>query len=331
MTMMQSRQRMYLHAAVDGLKEEMRRDERVILMGEDIRSKLYYGEGGTFLEEFGPERVRNTPMSEAAFIGAGIGAAMTGLRPVIDVSIASFLYVAMDQLITQAAKSRYMFGGQATIPLVIRATCFYQRGIGAQHSDRPYPLFMSIPGLKVLAPSTPYDAKGLLKAAVRDDDVVLLFEDVTLHNNRGDVPEDDYVVPIGKADVKRVGTDVTVVAVAGSVPHALAAANDLAKDGISVEVIDPRTLVPLDSPAILKSVIKTGLLVVVDPAHRTCSAASEISAIVAEEAFDHLRGPIVRITTPQTHVPFSPALEKGMYPDSVKIAAAVRGLLTRSK
>jgi len=320
---------MYLHAFIEAMKEEMRRDERVFLMGEDVQSPLFYGPTGTFVEDFGEKRVRNTPISEAAFVGAAVGAAMTGMRPVVDITLACFLYVAMDQIISQAAKSRFMFGGQVSIPLVLRATMFYRSAIAAQHSDRPYPMFMGIPGLKIVAPSTPYDVKGLFKSAVRDDDVVLLFEDVTLHSLRGEVPVDDFLVPIGLADVKRRGSDVTVVAISGSVPHALAAAETLAGEGISVEVIDPRTLAPLDVPTILDSVGKTGHLVVADPAHRICSVASEISAIVAEEAFDSLRAPIVRVTTPQTHIPFSQALEKGMYPDATSIAAAVRSVVQR--
>jgi len=295
-------------------------------MGEDIQSELYYGSGGTFLVDFGPERIRNTPMSEAAIVGAGIGAAMTGTRPIIDLAIASFLYVAFDQLISQAAKTRYMFGSQATIPLTIRTAMYYGGGMAAQHSDRPYPLFMHVPGLKVVAPSNAFDAKGLLKSAIRDDNIVLVFEDVTLHGTRAEVPDEEYLVPLGRAAVARTGSDVTVVAIAGSVAQALKAADSLADEGISVEVIDPRTLVPLDTDAILRSVIKTGRVVIAEPAHRVCGAASEIAAVVAEEAFDSLKARIVRITAPQVHIPFSSALERDLYPTAAKIGDAARAL-----
>jgi pyruvate dehydrogenase E1 component beta subunit len=317
---------MYLHAVVDGIKEELRRDPRTFLMGEDIQSKLYYGKGGTFLEEFGAERIRNTPMSEAAFVGAGIGAAMTGTRPIVDLAIASFLYVAMDQLISQAAKSRYMFGSQATIPLTIRTVMYYGGGMAAQHSDRPYPLFMHVPGFKVVAPSNAFDAKGLFKSAIRDDDVVIVFEDITLHGTRADVPDEEYLVPLGRAATAKEGADVTVVAIAGSVTHALQAADILAKEGISVEVVDPRTLVPLDTDAIVRSVVKTGRLVIAEPAHRVCGAAAEIAAVVAEEAFGSLKARVIRITTPQVHIPFSSALERDLYPTAAKIVEAARSL-----
>jgi pyruvate/2-oxoglutarate/acetoin dehydrogenase E1 component len=315
---------MYLHAVIDAIKEEMRRDEKVFLMGEDVQSPLFWGPTGTFLEEFGSSRVRNTPMSEAAFVGAGIGAAMTGLRPVVEMTLAPFLYVAFDQVVSMGAKSRFMFGGQARVPMVIRATSMYGRGLAAQHSDRPYPAFMGIPGLKIVAPASPADAKGLMKSAIRDDDLVLFFEDVNLHGVRGEVPGEEHLVPIGVAEVKREGADASIVGVSGGVQTALAAAATLAEEGISVEVVDPRTLAPMDTGPILESVAKTGRLVIVDPAHRVCSAASEIAAVVAEEAFDSLRAPIARVTTPQLPVPFSPALEKGFYPTVDKVVAAVR-------
>ena len=319
---------LYLHAVIEAIKEEMRRDQRVFLMGEDVESFLFWGPTGTFREEFGAARVRNTPMSEAAFVGAGIGAAMTGMRPLVEMTVASFLYVAFDQVVSMGAKSRFMFGGQASVPMVIRATSMYGRGLAAQHSDRPYPAFMGIPGLKIVAPTTAADARGLMKSAIRDDDLVLFFEDVNLHGTRGEVPESgDHLVPIGVADVKRAGADVTVVGVSGGILPALAAAEQLAGEGISVEVVDPRTLAPLDTATILRSVEKTGRLVVVDPAHRVCSVASEISAAVAEEAFDSLKAPILRVTTPQLPIPFSPALEKGFYPTADKVASAVRRVL----
>jgi acetoin:2,6-dichlorophenolindophenol oxidoreductase subunit beta len=314
----------YLEAVYEAQHEEMVRDERVFIIGEDIETS-FFGTTAGFLEEFGAKRVRNTPLSENGFIGAAAGAALVGARPIVDVTIASFLYVAMDQLISIASKATYMYGGQARVPLVIRASMFYGGNNAAQHSDRPHPLFMNMPGFKVIAPSTPADMKGLLKSAVRDDDPVLSFEDGTLWGSKGPVPDDgDLLVPIGQADVKRQGTDVTVVAIAGTVPQALAAASELERDGVSVEVVDPRTLVPLDSATILGSVEKTGRLVVADPAHRTCSAASEVAAMVAEDGFWSLKAPIQRVTTPPVHVPFSPALEPQMYPTTEKIVQAIR-------
>ncbi len=330
----------YLQAICEAQREEMVRDERVILLGEDIRSNLF-GTAGGFLEQFGPERVRNVPMSEAAFVGAGVGAAMTGLRPIVDMLLSSFMYVAMDQFVSQVAKSRYMFGGQADLPVVYRAAMFYGNGEAAHHSDRPYPTFMTVPGLKIAVPSTPADAKGLVKTAVRDDDPVIVFEDGSLWPTKGPIAEEgealpsgevpderDFLVPLGVADVKRAGTDVTVVAIAGSVPHALSAAETPATEGVSVEVVDPRTLVPMDWDTILGSVTKSGRLVIADPAHRTCSAASEIAATVADEAFSSLRAPIKRVTTPDVNIPFSGALEGGLYPTAEKIIAAVRSLNT---
>jgi pyruvate dehydrogenase E1 component beta subunit len=314
----------YLKALTEAQREEMRRDESVFLMGNDVRSGLF-GTTKGFVEEFGEERVRDTPLAELGFVGTAVGAAMTGMRPIVDFTIASFVYVAMDQMISQAAKSRYMFGGQVKVPIVFRAALFYGGANAAQHSDRPYPIFMSVPGIKVIAPATPYDAKGLLKAAIRDDDPVFCFEDSTIWFSKGDVPEDDYVVPIGKAAVKRQGKDATIITVAGSLVPALAAADRLAaQDGISVTVVDVRTLVPLDWETILQAAAATGRVVVVDPAHRTCSAASEISATITEEVFESLKAPIVRVTTPDTHIPFSQPLEKTIYPNADRIVDAVK-------
>jgi pyruvate dehydrogenase E1 component beta subunit len=317
----------YLQAVYEAQHEEMQRDERVFIIGEDIETS-FFGTTAGFLEEFGSKRVRNTPLSENGFIGAAAGAAMVGARPIVDVTIASFLYVAMDQLISIVSKATYMYGGQARVPMVVRASMFYGGNNAAQHSDRPHPIFMNMPGFKIIAPSTPADMKGLLKSAVRDDDPVLSFEDGTLWASKGSVPDNgDLLIPLGEAEVKRQGKDVTVVAIAGTVPLALAAASELEASGVSVEVVDPRTLVPLDTATILSSVEKTGRLVVADPAHRTCSAASEIAALVAEDGFWSLKAPIQRVTTPASHVPYSPALEKQMYPTSEKIVQAVRRTL----
>ncbi len=316
----------FLEAIREAELEEMRRDPRVFIMGEDVAAGVF-GTTGGFLEEFGPERVRNTPISEAGFTGVAAGAAMVGLRPIVDYTIASFLYVAMDQLVSIVAKATYMYGGQTKVPIVFRAGLFFGGSNAAQHSDRPYPMLMNVPGLKIILPSSPYDAKGLLKTAIRDDDPVICFEDGVLWGSKGPVPEDEYLIPLGVAEVKRPGTDVTVVALASRVYEALAAAEMLEQNGISVEVVDPRSLVPLDRETILASVAKTGRLVVVDEAHRTCSAASEIAAIVADEGFWSLKAPIKRVTTPDTQIPFSPPLEKILYPDAAKIAAAVRAVM----
>lgn len=317
----------YLEAIYEAQREEMQRDSRVFIMGEDIEASVF-GTTTGFIEEFGRERVRNTPLSENGFVGAAAGAAMVGMRPIVDFTIASFMYVAMDQLVSITAKATYMYGGQTRVPVLLRAAMFYGGANAAQHSDRPHPMFMNVPGLKIIAPTTPYDVKGLLKAAIRDDDPVISFEDGTLWFAKGPVPEEEYLIPLGQADVKREGQDVTIVAIAGAMPHALTAAEKLAAENISVEVIDPRTLVPLDRETILTSIEKTGRLVVVDPAHKTCSAASEIAAMVAEEGFWNLKGPIVRVATPDIQIPFSPPLEQTLYPNPEKIVAAVHQTLT---
>jgi pyruvate/2-oxoglutarate/acetoin dehydrogenase E1 component len=314
----------YLDAIVQAQIEEMERDERVILMGEDI---AIYG-SGKLLERFDSIRVWNTPISETSFAGVGIGAAITGLRPIVDFNIASFMYLASDQIINQAAKLRYMTAGQAKVPIVFRVCMFYGMSLAAQHSDRPYPLFLNVPGLKVISPTTPADVKGLLKAAVRDDDPVMFFEDSKLWTSKGDVPVDpDFLLPIGKASVRHVGTDVSIIAISGAMRATLQAAKILAEEGISVEVIDPRTLKPLDTDTILRSVAKTGRLVVVENAHRVCGLAAEIAAIVAEEGFEYLKKPIQRLTAPDVHVPFSPVLEERLFPGIEQIVAAVKKLL----
>ena len=248
----------FVEAINQATAEEMRRDEAVFIMGEDIR-RAVYGSTANLLSEFGEKRVLDTPLSENGFS-----------RPIVE-TLTSFMWVAMDQLVSQAAKMRYMFGGQATLPVVYRALMMYGGGAAAHHSDRSYPMFMNMPGFKVVVPSNPADMKGLLKTAVRDNDPVIVFEDGTLYGSRGEVPEGEHLVPFGQAKIVKEGTDCTVVGVAAGVGHALTAANNLSKEGISVEVIDPRTLVPLDKATILQSVAKTGRLVIVDPAHKVCS------------------------------------------------------------
>lgn len=314
----------YLEAIIQAQIEELERDDRVILMGEDI---AVYG-GGKLVEKFDRTRIWSMPISEGSFTGVGIGAAINGLRPIVDINIANFMYLAADQIINQASKLRYMTGGQIQVPIVFRCCMYYGISVAAQHSDRPYPQFMNVPGLKIVSPTTPADIKGLLKAAVRDDDPVLIFEDTKLWPTKGQVPLDrDYVVPIGKAAILREGSDVTLVAIAGAMRPALEAVEVLAAEGVRVELIDPRTLKPLDMDTIIGSVAKTGRLVLVENAHRICSVAGEIAAIVAEEAFDSLKKPIQRVTAPDVHVPFSPALEEKVFPNKESIIAAVKKIL----
>ncbi|UQR61440.1 alpha-ketoacid dehydrogenase subunit beta [Bradyrhizobium sp. C-145] len=312
----------YLEAIMQAQMEEMERDERVILMGEDIS---VYG-GHKLVERFG-NRIWNTPISEGSFTGVGIGAAINGLRPIVNLTFASFVYLASDQIINQASKLRYMTGGQIDVPLVVRSF-MSMNSLAAQHSDRPYTFFMNVPGLKIVSPTSAADIKGLMKSAIRDGDPVLVFEDARLWPLRGDVPTDpEHIIPIGKADVKREGRDVTLIAIADAIRPTMEAVDALAEEGILVEVIDPRTLKPLDHEAFKQSVAKTGKLVIVENAHPVCSVGSEIAAVMAEEAFDLLKQPILRLSAPDVHVPFSPALEKNFYPTKERIIATVRRLL----
>ena len=310
----------FADALNQALKEEMRRDETVFMLGESIRGGIY-GVTGGLAQEF-DERIIDTPLSENGFMGAGVGAAAVGMRPIIQ-SLASFLWVAMDQVVSQAAKMRFMFGGQVDLPIVYRLGLLYGNNIAAHHADRPYPMFMNMPGLKIAIPSNPASAKGLLKSAIRDNDPVMFFEDNNLMGMRGEVSDTDEIIPFGEAEVLREGSDVTIVAIAGMVRASLAVAENLESDGISVEVVDPRTIVPLDKKTILESVEKTGRLVVVDPAHQSCSVASEISSIVAQEGFWSLQAPIQRVASLDCHFPFSPALEKYVFPNEEDIEQAV--------
>ena len=314
----------YADALNIAIKEEMRRDESVFIMGESIRGGIY-GVTGGLSQEFG-DRVVDTPLSENGFMGAAVGAAAVGMRPIVQ-SLASFMWVAMDQMVSQAAKMRFMFGGQVNLPIVYRWGMIYGANSAAHHTDRPYPMIMNMPGLKIVIPSSPADAKGLLKTSIRDNDPVMFFEDNSLTGIRGEVDEGDYTVPLGVADVKNEGTDVTVVALSGMVLRAMAVAEALDEEDISVEVIDPRTLVPLDTRTILDSVEKTGRLVIVDPAHKSCSVASEISAIVAQEGFWSLQSPIQRVASMDCHFPFSPALESEVFPNEDKITDAIYATL----
>ena len=324
-TQTQTRQITLTQALNEAMRDEMRTDESVFIMGEDIQSGVYGASGGLFAE-FGGDRVRDCPLSENAFMGAAVGAAAVGMRPIVESSFC-FMWVAMDSLVSQASKMRYMFGGQVDLPIVYRAAMYYDGSMAAHHSDRSYPIFMHIPGFKVVFPSNAYDGKGLLRTAIRDNDPVVFCEDRTILGARALVPEEEYTIPFGVADIKREGTDVTIVAIGGMVPRALAAAEALAQEGISAEIVDPRTLVPLDKQTILDSVAKTGRLVTVDMAHKTCSAASEIASIVAMEGFWSLQAPVQRMGAPNVHIPFSPALEPLCYPTAETIAQAARTTL----
>lgn len=310
----------------EALREEMQRDKTVFLLGEDI-GRYWGGAFGVtkgLAEEFGDERVRDTPISESAIIGVGVGAAITGMRPVAEIMFGDLSALAMDQICNQAAKIRYMFGGQVTAPLVIRTPFGAGVNIASHHSQSLEAWFMHTPGLYVAVPSTPYDAKGLLKTAIRGTNPVFFVEHKLLYPVKGMVPEEDYTVPFGVADVKREGADVTIFATLYMVHKALAAAEKLSKEGISAEVVDPRTLSPLDKSTILKSVKKTGRIVIVTEDCKTAGVSAEIVAIIAEEALDYLDAPIKRVAEPDTPIPFSPPLEQFVIPDEKSIIKAVK-------
>lgn len=312
----------FIRAMYEGLRDGMREDERVVVIGEDVNRSIIGATRG-LIEEFGPERVRNTPISEATFVGACVGAAAAGLKPVVDLMVGSFFYVAMDQVANQAARLRYMSGGQVNLPIVYFTMTGPSGSAAAQHSEAVHPMLMQVCGLKVVMPSTPHDAKGLMIAALRDPNPVVFLQDAVLAGTKGPVPEKPYALPIGQAEVKRVGRDITVVAVGALVPRALAIAELLECEGISVEVVDPRTLVPLDWLTILASVHKTGRLVACDNARLTCGVASEIVAGVAERAFDALRAPPRRVAWEDVPVPFSPVLEKRVLVDDSNMRRAI--------
>jgi pyruvate dehydrogenase E1 component beta subunit len=319
----------YAFAIRDVLAEEMRRDPEIFLMGEDIAQQ-----GGIFgctrglVDEFGEDRVRNTPISENAFVGAGVGAASVGMRPVVELMYMDFLYLAMDQVLNQAAKIRYMFGGKVKVPIVIRGQQGIGRGNGAQHSQSVESLMMNIPGIKVVCPSTPADAAGLLRTAIRDDNPVLFFEHKALYASKGEVPDDkEFAVPFGKADVYREGKDVTIVSNFLYRGKSQEAAEILSKEGISAELIDPRTLVPLDVDTIVNSVKKTGRLVTVHEAHKNMGWGTEIIAQVAEKAFKYLDAPPVRVGAKMCTLPFNLGLENAVVPQVADIVVAVKTAL----
>lgn len=315
----------YAQAINEALAQNMERDERVFLMGEDIGKY-----GGIFqvtaglLDKFGPERVIDTPISEAGFVGAAVGAAMTGMRPVVEIMFIDFTTVCMDMIVNQMAKIHYMFGGRGKVPMVLRTNIGAGRGAAAQHSQSFHAFFVHIPGLVVVTPSSPYDAKGLLNTAILDDNPVVFVEHKKLYAMKGPVPEDYYTIPFGRAEIKRTGKDVTLVATHEMVNRALRIADGCAKEGIDLEIIDLRTLRPLDKETILDSVRKTGRLIVADEGPVTCGIHAEIAALVSEEAIQYLQAPILRVGSPDTPVPFSPPLEQIYIPDEEDIVAAVR-------
>ncbi|TFG33935.1 alpha-ketoacid dehydrogenase subunit beta [Candidatus Thorarchaeota archaeon] len=319
----------YRDALAAGLREEMRRDERVFLLGEDIGINW----GGAFkvtkgfAEEFGVDRVRDTPISENTIAGAAVGAAITGLIPVAEIMFGDLITLAMDQVCNQAAKMRYMFGGQTSVPLVLRTPFGGGKNIASHHSQSLEAWFMHTPGLKVAAPAFASDVKGLIKTAIRDPDPVLFAEHKLVYDKKEDVPDDEYLIPFGEARIRREGADVTVWGTFIMVHKALEVAEELAKEGISVEVIDPRTLVPLDKKMLIESVKKTGRLVLVTEETKTGATTAEVAAIIQEEAFDWLDAPIKRVNAPDTPVPFSPSLEDYFIPDNKRIAEAIREIV----
>ena len=311
----------YSEAAVEAVAEEMRRDPKIFYMSTDPIPSL--------LKEFGGERIRATPIAEAALTGMAIGAAGSGFRPIVDWRQVTFGFVAMDQIVNQASKIHYMFGGQVSFPILYRAAVGGGTQLAAQHSQSPYSMFMNLAGLKMFLPSTPYDMKGLLKTAIRDNNPVISFESNRLMTRKGPVPEDDYTIPLGKADIKREGKDVTVVALAWLVHEAVAAAEELAGEGISIEVVDPRTLAPLDTETIRSSVRKTGRLVIADEAGPTAGFAAEVAAVATEDAatFARLKAPVKRVCALQVPIPYSPILEDYVFPDRQRIIAGIREVL----
>ena len=318
----------FAEAIRDALRIEMERDPNVYIIGEDVGTfGNVFGVTKGLIDQFGEKRVRDTPITESAIVGAAVGSAACGLRPVAEIMYIDFIGVALDQLYNQAAKMRYMFGGKITIPMVLRSACGAGRGSAAQHSQSLEAWFMHVPGLRVVMPSTPADAKGLLISAIRDDNPVVFLEHKLLYNTKGEVPEGEYTIPFGQADIKREGKDVTVVATARMVHYALNAAEKLAADGIDVEIVDPRTLSPLDEDTILDSVKKTHKLVIVHEEVKFAGSGAEIAAIAAEKAFDYLDAPILRVAAPFSPVPFAPSLEEQFIPSEEKIIEGVKSVM----
>lgn len=328
----QMKEMTYKDAVKLAMVEEMRKDENVFLMGEDVG--LYGGAFGVsveMFEEFGKERVRDTPISEAVIAGAAAGAAVTGMRPIAEIMFMDFTTIAMDSLVNQAAKMRYMFGGKAKVPMVLRTPGGSGTGAAAQHSQSLEAWFCHVPGLKVVVPATAGDAKGLLKAAIRDDNPVVFIEQKTLYKIKGSVPVDDeFIIPLGKGDIKKEGKDVTIVSYGRMLPRVLKVAEELEEEGISVEVVDPRTLVPLDKELIINSVKKTGRAILVNEACKTGGYLGEIASIISEsEAFDYLDAPILRLAGLDVPIPYNPELEKAVVPSEKQIKDAVFKVLNR--
>ena len=314
-------------AVREALAEEMRRDSRVFILGEDIAEaghpfKVLTG----LVEEFGPERVLDTPISEAGFTGVAVGAAMTGLRPVVDIMFGDFVTLIMDQMVNQAAKVHYMSGGKWRVPMVLRTTLGATRRSAAQHSQSLHAWFCHIPGLKVVLPSTPYDAKGLLKTAIRDENPVAFFEDKMMYRLKGPVPEEEYTIPFGVADIKREGTDITIVATSSMVQVALGAAKLLEEAAISAEVVDPRTLWPLDEKTLINSARKTSRVIVMDEGYGRYGVAAEIASVISEGAFFDLEAPVKRLGAMHVPIPFSPPLEDATVPTEQSVFEAARAM-----
>jgi len=310
----------YAEAAIEGIREEMLRDKTIFMLGEDVgRFGGVYGSTKGLWKEFGEDRIKDTPLSEAAIVGFALGAAINGMRPIAEIMFADLLTLAMDQIVNQLAKIRYMSGGRIKVPLVIRVPLGGLRNSGAQHSQHLESWFVHVPGLKIIIPSTPYDVKGLLKTAIRDDNPVICFENILLYSTNGFVPDEEYTIPFGKADIKQEGKDITIIATSLMVHRALAAAKRLVDLGINAEVIDPRSLFPLDKETIINSVKKTHRLAIVHQACLTGGVGAEIAAIVTEEAFDYLDAPIKRIAARDVPVPFSPVLENFVVPTEERI------------
>jgi pyruvate/2-oxoglutarate/acetoin dehydrogenase E1 component len=315
----------YAEAVNEALRAEMRSDPRVILFGENVSSSWRPATKG-LKELFGRERVRDAPITETAFIGAGVGAAVVGMRPVVELMLVDFGLVAMDQILNQMAKTTYMTGGEVNVPMVLRCVYGAAGGNAATHSETLYGLYAHMPGIKVAVPSNPYDAKGLLVTAIRDPNPVAFFEHRLLYGMEGEVPEETYAVPFGVANLVREGGDVTVVA-AGNMVREAAKAADALKGDVSVEVIDPRTLVPLDEEAILRSVGRTGRLVVVDEDYERCGFTAEVAAVAAEKGFHSLKAPVARVANPNTPIPFNRNLERHVLPDADKIVRAIKSVV----
>ncbi len=329
------RQKSFRAALNEALHQEMDRDPRVVVFGEDVTGGVG-GDGasdawgGAFgvtkglLGKFGPDRILDTPISESAFVGAAAGAALTGLRPVVEIMFVDFIGVCLDQVMNQAAKFRYMFGGKTRCPMVLRTTFGAGARSASQHSQALYPIFTHIPGLKVVIPSNPSDAKGLLIQAIRDDDPVIFLEHKMLYDEIGEVSEQSFTVPFGEARILQEGKDATIFAFGRMVGKAMEAAANLASDGIRVSVVDPRTTMPLDVETILEFTEESGRVVIVDEANPRCGMAADIASLICEEAFDDLKAPIIKVTPPHTPVPYAPSLEDAYLPDAKRIAAAVR-------